>query len=78
GITPILSLIKTTLAAEPQSRFTLVYGNRSVDSIIVGEALEDLKDRYLDRFALYHVLSRQAQDIALFNGRLDGAKARAF
>lgn len=78
GITPILSLIKTTLAAEPQSRFTLVYGNRSVDSIIFGEALEDLKDRYLDRFALYHVLSRQAQEIALFNGRLDGAKAHAF
>jgi ring-1,2-phenylacetyl-CoA epoxidase subunit PaaE len=78
GITPILSLIKTTLAAEPQSRFTLVYGNRSVDSIIFGEALEDLKDRYLDRFALYHVLSRQAQEIALFNGRLDGAKVRDF
>ena len=78
GITPILSLIKTTLAAEPHSRFTLVYGNRSVDSIIFGETLEDLKDRYLDRFALYHVLSRQAQEIALFNGRLDGAKAHAF
>ncbi|MBB6583860.1 1,2-phenylacetyl-CoA epoxidase subunit PaaE [Ralstonia solanacearum] len=78
GITPVLSLIKTTLAAEPHSRFTLVYGNRTVDSIIFAEALEDLKDRYLDRFALYHVLSRQPQEIALFNGRLDGDKARAF
>jgi|UniRef100_C6BKZ5 ring-1,2-phenylacetyl-CoA epoxidase subunit PaaE len=78
GITPILSLIKTTLAAEPGSRFTLVYGNRSVDSIIFAEALEDLKDRYLDRFALYHVLSRQPQEVTLFNGRLDADKVRAF
>lgn len=78
GITPILSLIKTTLAAEPHSRFTLVYGNRDIDSIIFAESLEDLKDRYLDRFALYHVLSRQSQEIALFNGRLDADKVRAF
>jgi ring-1,2-phenylacetyl-CoA epoxidase subunit PaaE len=78
GITPVMSLLKTTLAAEPRSRFTLVYGNRSVDSIIFSEALEDLKNLYLERFTLYHVLSRQAQEIALFNGRLDGAKAREF
>lgn len=78
GITPVLSLIRTTLAREPRSRFTLVYGNRRQASVMFHEALEDLKDRYLTRFALYNVFSREAQDIELFNGRLDGAKARAF
>src|SRR5512134_1911640 len=78
GITPVLSLIRTTLAREPKSRFTLVYGNRRQASVMFHEALEDLKDRYLTRFALYNVFSREAQDIELFNGRLDGAKARAF
>jgi len=78
GITPVLSLIRTTLAREPKSRFTLVYGNRRQASVMFHEALEDLKDRYLARFALYNVFSREAQDIELFNGRLDGAKARAF
>lgn len=78
GITPVLSLIKTALAREPASRFTLVYGNRRQASVLFHEALEDLKDRYLSRFALYHVFSREQQDVGLFNGRLDGAKVRAF
>ena len=76
GITPVLSLIRTTLAREPLSRFTLVYGNRTVASILFAEELEDLKDRYLDRFVLHHVLSREPQDIALFNGRIDAEKCR--
>jgi ring-1,2-phenylacetyl-CoA epoxidase subunit PaaE len=74
GITPVLSLIKTTLALEPESRFTLVYGNRFVRSIMFCDELEDLKDRYLGRFALYHVLSRDHQEVELFNGRIDEAK----
>ncbi|MGZ8273997.1 MAG: 1,2-phenylacetyl-CoA epoxidase subunit PaaE [Burkholderiaceae bacterium] len=78
GITPVLSLIRTTLSREPKSRFTLVYGNRRQTSVMFHEALEDLKDRYLTRFALYNVFSREEQDIELFNGRLDGAKAAAF
>jgi len=78
GITPVLSLARTTLAREPRSRFTLVYGNRRQASVMFHEALEDLKDRYLTRFALFNVFSREEQDIELFNGRLDGAKARAF
>ena len=78
GITPVLSLIRTTLAREPKSRFTLIYGNRRQTSVMFHEALEDLKDRYLTRFALYNVFSREQQDIDLFNGRLDGAKVRAF
>jgi ring-1,2-phenylacetyl-CoA epoxidase subunit PaaE len=76
GITPVLSLMKTTLAREPQSRFTLVYGNRTIDSVIFNEELEDLKDRYLARLALFHVFSRDPQSIELFNGRVDAAKVR--
>lgn len=78
GITPILSLIKTTLAAEPQSRFTLVYGNRRQASVMFAEALEDLKNRYLARFTLYNLFSREEQEVPLFNGRLDAAKVAAF
>ena len=78
GITPVLSLIRTTLAVEPRSRFTLVYGNRNVDSIIFSEALEDLKNQYLSRFTLYHVLSRQPQEVDLLHGRLDHARVTAF
>lgn len=78
GITPVLSLIRTVLAREPGSRVTLIYGNRRQASVMFHEALEDLKDRYLTRFALFNVFSREAQDIDLFNGRIDGAKVRAF
>jgi ring-1,2-phenylacetyl-CoA epoxidase subunit PaaE len=78
GITPVLSLIKTTLAREPRSRFTLLYGNRRLSSVLFHEELEDLKDRYLSRFTLYNLFSREPQEIDLFNGRLDGAKVQAF
>ena len=71
-------LIKTTLAREPSSRFTLLYGNRRQSSVLFHEELEDLKDRYLSRFALYNLFSREQQEIDLFNGRLDGAKVKAF
>ncbi len=78
GITPVLSLIRTTLAREPKSRFTLVYGNRRQSSVMFHEALEDLKDRYLTRFSLYNVFSREAQEVELFNGRIDAAKVNQF
>ena len=78
GITPVLSLARSVLAREPNSRFTLVYGNRTLASVIFNEALEDLKDLYLSRFALYHVFSRDVQAVELFNGRVDGAKVREF
>jgi ring-1,2-phenylacetyl-CoA epoxidase subunit PaaE len=77
GITPILSLIKTTLAAEPKSRFTLIYGNRASSSVIFKDELEDLKDRYLTRLRLVFILSREQQDVDLFNGRIDGEKCDA-
>jgi ring-1,2-phenylacetyl-CoA epoxidase subunit PaaE len=74
GITPMLSLIKTILAREPKSRFTLVYGNRSVASIMFREELEDIKNSYLGRFSVLHVLETEAQEIDLFTGRIDEAK----
>lgn len=77
GITPILSIIKTTLAVEKKSRFTLIYGNRASSSVIFKEELSNLKDIYLDRLNLVFILSREQQDIELFNGRIDGAKCNA-
>lgn len=74
GITPILSIIKTTLEAEPHSRFTLIYGNRSSASALFREQLEDLKNRYLERLNLIYVFSREQQDVDLYNGRIDGGK----
>ena len=78
GITPVVSLIRTTLRREPSSRFTLVYANRQHATTMFQEELQDLKDRYMTRFALYNLFSREQQDVALFNGRLDGAKIKAF
>jgi len=77
GITPLLSIVKTTLAAEPNSRFTLFYGNRASGTVMFKEELAALKDAYIDRFSLVHVLSREAQDIELLHGRIDRAKAEA-
>ncbi len=74
GITPILSIIRGTLSAEPDSRFFLFYGNRTLNDMLFREALEELKDRFLDRLAVFHVLSKEQQDIPLLNGRLDRAK----
>ncbi|WP_372656923.1 1,2-phenylacetyl-CoA epoxidase subunit PaaE [Hydrogenophaga sp.] len=77
GITPILSILTSTLEDQPESKFTLVYGNRRMDSVMFNEALQDLKDRYPSRLTLIHVLSRQAQEVDLLQGRIDGDKVRA-
>ena len=77
GITPLLSIIKTVLAAEPRSTFTLVYANRQISSIMFREELEDLKNRHLGRLSIVHVLESEAQDIDLFTGRVDAAKCAA-
>jgi len=71
GITPVISLIRTVLREEPNSRFTLLYGNRDSSSVIFLEALANLKDKYLGRFEIYHFLDAEEQDIELFNGMLD-------
>ncbi len=77
GITPIMSLIRTALAEEPRSRFTLFYGNRDSTSIIFLEALAALKDRYMGRLEIYHFLDAEEGDIDLFNGMLDQATCAA-
>jgi ring-1,2-phenylacetyl-CoA epoxidase subunit PaaE len=76
GITPLLSIIKTVLAREPKSRFTLVYANRQVSSIMFREELEDLKNIYLGRLTVLHVLESEAQEIDLFTGRIDAEKCK--
>jgi ring-1,2-phenylacetyl-CoA epoxidase subunit PaaE len=78
GITPMLSIIKTTLHSEPHSSFTLFYGNRSSASVIFKEELAELKDTYLGRFKLVYVMSREQQDIELFNGRITREKCAQF
>jgi ring-1,2-phenylacetyl-CoA epoxidase subunit PaaE len=74
GITPIYSIIATTLEQEPSSRVTLIFANRTSRSVMFLEELEDLKDTYPDRFHLIHVLSREAQDAELLSGRLDAGR----
>ncbi|MFQ3788537.1 1,2-phenylacetyl-CoA epoxidase subunit PaaE [Halomonas sp. A29] len=77
GITPILSIVKTTLETEPKSKVTLFYGNRSTASTMFRESLEDLKNRFMGRFNLVFVFSREEQDIDLYNGRIDSNKCDA-
>jgi ring-1,2-phenylacetyl-CoA epoxidase subunit PaaE len=76
GITPVLSIIKGVLAREPNSRFFLFYGNRSTSSMLFLEELEELKDRFMQRLSLFHVISGEEQDIPILHGRLDGEKVR--
>lgn len=71
GITPVLSVATTLLAAHPANHVTLLYGNRRSDTVMFAEELADLKDTYLDRLQLVHVLSREPRDVDLFSGRLD-------
>ncbi|MCK8482673.1 phenylacetate-CoA oxygenase/reductase subunit PaaK [Aliiroseovarius sp. S2029] len=77
GITPVLSIIKTTLAREPNSQFTLVYANKAVTTIMFREELEDLKNRYMGRFNVIHILESDAQEIDLFTGLVDEEKCAA-
>lgn len=74
GITPVMSLVRTALAEEPRSRFTLFYGNRDSTSVIFLEALAALKDRYMGRFEIFHFLDQEEGDVELFNGMLDKAR----
>jgi ring-1,2-phenylacetyl-CoA epoxidase subunit PaaE len=77
GITPILSIIKTVLFAEPKSQVTLVYANRQISSIMFREELEDVKNERLGRFSMLHVLESEAQEIDLLTGRMDAEKCKA-
>ena len=77
GITPILSILKTTLEREPKSQFTLIYANRQISSIMFREELEDLKNNHLGRLSILHLLETDAQEIDLFTGRLTAEKFAA-
>lgn len=78
GITPVMSIMKSVLRTEPNSYFTLFYGNKNFDSIIFRDEIEALKNDYLQRLSVYHLLSREITDAPLFNGRLNGEKANHF
>jgi ring-1,2-phenylacetyl-CoA epoxidase subunit PaaE len=77
GVTPMISLIRTIMAREPKSSFTLVYGNRSTSAIMFREELEDLKNLHLGRLNIVHILESEAGEIDLFSGRLDREKCDA-
>src|SRR5579862_7755916 len=74
AITPVISILKTVLETRPESRFTLLYGNRDTQSVMFLEDLAALKNRHLSRLEVYHFLEFEAEEIELFNGRLDRAK----
>ena len=78
GITPILSMIKTVLREEPKSKFTLFYGNKNFESIIFREEIEALKNLYLNRLSVHHILSREKLGSPLFYGRINGEKCAKF
>ncbi|MDI9320262.1 MAG: phenylacetate-CoA oxygenase/reductase subunit PaaK [Phycisphaerales bacterium] len=78
GITPILSIIKTVLQSEPKSNITLLYGNKNRGSIIFKSELEALKNKYMERLSIYHILSREQADADLMCGRIDAAKCQYF
>ncbi|MGB3280650.1 MAG: 2Fe-2S iron-sulfur cluster-binding protein [Pseudorhodobacter sp.] len=77
GITPVLSILKTTLTREPDARFTLVYANRASSTIMFREELEDLKNQHMGRLSVIHILEEGAEEIDLFTGRVDAAKCAA-
>ena len=78
GITPVLSILKTTLETEPHSYFTLLYGNKRIDSIMFLEDIEALKNKYPERFRVFNILSQEIQNAELLNGRIDATKMDSF
>jgi ring-1,2-phenylacetyl-CoA epoxidase subunit PaaE len=78
GITPVMSLARSLLAASPNTRFSLVYSNRTAQDVMFLEELAELKDRYPPRFALYHVLTRERRVSDVFSGRLDAERLQTF
>ncbi len=77
GITPVLSILRSILAVEPRSRFTLIYANRSARDVMFREELEDLKNDHMGRLNIVHILKNDPQGIDLFTGRIDAEKLDA-
>lgn len=78
GITPIMSIMKSVLQNEPSCSFTLIYGNKNRNTIIFREEIEGLKNKYIQRLRVYHILSREQMDVPLFNGRISADKCVEF
>ena len=78
GITPIISILETTLRTEPNSEFILFYGNRKTSTIVFHERLEALKNKFMGRLSLYNILSAERQEADLFNGIIDAEKITTF
>jgi len=78
GITPVISLVKSILWKEPQSKVTLIYGNKDRHSILFKGQVDALKDKYIQRFSVFHILSREKSDMALLKGRIDAEKMSFF
>lgn len=76
GITPVLSIVRSVLKREPASRFFLFYGNRSARDVLFREEIAELKDQFVERLSVLHILSREEQDLGILYGRLDGDKVR--
>ncbi|MEO0325556.1 MAG: 2Fe-2S iron-sulfur cluster-binding protein, partial [Myxococcota bacterium] len=74
GITPVLGILRTVLHAEPLSRFTLIYGNRSSSTTMFRVELENLKNEFMQRLNIVHVLEHNSDELPIFKGRLDEAK----
>jgi ring-1,2-phenylacetyl-CoA epoxidase subunit PaaE len=77
GITPVLSILRSTLAVEPESRFTLIYSNRTQRDVMFREELEDLKNEHMGRLNIIHILKNDPTGIDLFTGRIDATKLDA-
>ena len=78
GITPMMSIVASVLKGEPESKVTLLYANRTTDSVMFRNELEAMKDRFMTRFVLVHVMDEEEQDVELLNGRLDRSKLETF
>lgn len=78
GITPVYSILKTTLEREPNATFTLFYGNKNTASVIFKEQIEALKNKYMNRFRVYYILSKEFNESPLFSGRIDAEKCETF
>ena len=78
GITPVMSIMKTVLQREPNSQFTLFYGNKGADSVIFKEKIDGLKSDYMNRLTVHHILSREHPGSDLFYGRIDEEKCQSF
>ncbi len=77
GITPVIAIARTLLAAHPETRFDLIYANKAAMDVMFLEELADLKDKYPARLALHHVLSREQRIAPLLSGRIDAEKLQA-